>query len=344
MSMSLIVLIPVMLLGIVGMLCFVGCVLHTEGLPATPFNEYSNKTVLNNPAIMAYWPLNDPLKDTDNPAPAVERVSNIASSYIDRTTAPELYPAPEPNPWPDFPVPNPPAADVLSAAAPGTIAFGQPGIVKGDAVALAMPSVIQPCVVVNGCYVEAPFNPKFVPQGSFTVEAWVRVDWTAGDPQAWRFVLDMRDFNPRKGFGLFAMPDPNQPGVYRWAAMVGNGGPGSGGFTTLTTSEGQITLSGGGTPPDPVYLALTYNGQTLTLFVNGDPQGHIDTAYLPNISQPLWIGAGAPYVTRRPLQPAGEPGSPLFPFVGAIQNVAIYSKDLMAADIRTHFRNGNAEA
>ena len=45
MSTSLIILIPVILLGIVGTLCFVGCVLHTEGLPGTPFTAYTNTTI-----------------------------------------------------------------------------------------------------------------------------------------------------------------------------------------------------------------------------------------------------------------------------------------------------------
>ena len=39
-------------------------------------------------------------------------------------------------------------------------------------------------------------NVKFVPPTSFTVEAWVRLDWTADDPSAFRFVLDMREFSP----------------------------------------------------------------------------------------------------------------------------------------------------
>ena len=69
MSTSLIISMPVILLGIVGMLCFVGCALATGGIPATPFNEYSDKTVLNNPSIMAYWPLNDQHLITDNPRP-----------------------------------------------------------------------------------------------------------------------------------------------------------------------------------------------------------------------------------------------------------------------------------
>jgi hypothetical protein len=341
MSTSLILSIPVILLGIVGMLCFVGCALATGGIPATPFSEYSDQTVLNNPAIMAYWPLNDQRMITDSPAPALERQSNIPSSYIDMATAPELYP------WTDFTVQNSPDPDVLSAAAPGTVAFNQPGLVKGDAVAPAIPSVIQPCVVVNGCYVEAPFVPKLLAGTAFTIEAWVRVGWSASDPSnpndpnpdAWRFVVEGRDF-PGKGFALFAKTEDNSPGVYRWAGIVGTGATG---FTTVTSSELTITLSSGGMPTDPVYLALTFDGQMLTLFVNGEQQGQMPapSAYVPNTTQPIWIGAGAPFVPRRPTQPAGMPGSPLFPFVGAIQDVALYRTALTASDISTHFRNGN---
>jgi hypothetical protein len=350
MSASLMILIPVILLGIVGMLCFVGCILPTEGLPNTPFTEYSDKTVLKNLAVMAYWPLNDRLKATDNPAPALERKSNIPSSYIDMATAPDLYP------WPGFPIQNPGGPDVQSAAAPGPmsavqdgVAFNQPGIVPGDAVVPAIPSVIQPCVVVDGCYVEALFDPKFVPQGSFTVEAWVRVGWSKSDPSnpndpnpdAWRFVLDMRDLDPGRGFALFAKTEDNQPGVYRWAAMIGNGGAGSAGLTILPSND-TITLSSGGTPPKPVYLALTFDGATLTLFVDGKLQGSMPATYFPNTAQPVWIGAGAPFVTRRsPQLPDGTVGSPLFPFVGAIQDVAIYSAKLEPGDILQHFNNGN---
>jgi len=337
MSASLIVLLPVALLAIVSVLCFVGCTLPLEGLPATPFTEYSSKTVLLDPAIIAYWPLNDKLKNTDNPAPAVELASNIPSSYIDMTTAPELYP------WLPFPVKGPPPEpDVQSDGAPGTIAFNEPGLVKGDAVVPAIPSFIQPCVVVNGCYVEAPFNPKFVPQGSFTVEAWVRVGWTAGDLHALRFVLDMRDLNPGRGFGLFAKAEDNQPGVYRWAGIVGTGNSGSAAFKVLSSNEFTISLSSPGSPPNPVHLALTFDGATLTLFVNGGSAGSMTATYMPNTAQPLWIGAGAPYVTRRSAQmPAGTFGSPLFPFKGSIQDVAIYSAALKPDDIFRHFNNGN---
>ena len=67
MSMSLIVVLPAVMLGIVGLLCFVGCTLDKSGLPGDggeppppkPFTEYSGMTVLPTDSLMAYWPLNE---------------------------------------------------------------------------------------------------------------------------------------------------------------------------------------------------------------------------------------------------------------------------------------------
>ena len=332
MSASLIVLIPVILLGIVGLFCFAGCILPDyEEQP--PYTEYTGKTILLNSAIIAYWPLGEPA-DT---VPAAELISGNDGSYIDLATSPSLYP------WPSYTVPNPPGPDVLSADAPGAIAFAQPGLVKGDAVQPAnVPAVITPCVVVNGGYVDVPFNVKFIPPTSFTIEAWVRVDWNADATHASRFVLDSRDFNPCTGFALLARAEDDQPGVYSWAGIIGNGGTGSAGFTSVGVADPAITLSGksGGTT---YYLALTYDGpsQTLILYVNGAQLAKVTSAvYVANSTQPLWIGAGAPYVPRRP-QPADVVASPLFPFVGAMQNVAIYSAALTSEVILKHFHNGN---
>jgi hypothetical protein len=335
MSMSLVVLLPVILLGIVGTLCFVGCVFNTSGLGPS-FTSYTGTTILLSTNCIAYWPL----KEIVDTLPASELISNNTGKYIDKNTA-------MPNtvyPWTKFSIQNGAGPDVLSAAAPGTIALGQTGIVLGDVVPPPGDPVLPACMVVNGCYVEVPWNDKFVPKTSFTVEAWARVDWTAGDPHAWRFVLDMREQTPSTaGFGIYAKADDNAPGKYRWAAILGTG---TAAFTFLDSTEPPITLK------DPAaaegttfYVALTYDGTTLTLFVDGKQQGQTASTYAPNAAQVLWIGAGSPYVPRRP-QPAGpdpehpNPAGPLFPFVGAIQDVAIYSAALQPSEIATHYTNG----
>jgi hypothetical protein len=337
MSTSLIILIPAVPLGIVGLLCFVGCGIDPRGSlfgQQTPFTSYSGTTILLNSDCIAYWPL----KEAKDPSPASELISGNTGKYIDPATAPAstVYP------WPQYSVPNGANPDVLSAAAPGTIALAQPGIVKGDVDLLPGDPVPPACMVVNGAYVEVDWKDKFIPKDSFTVDAWVWVDWTASDPHAWRFVLDMRERLPvTTGFAIYAKADDNAPGMYRWAAIVGNG---TAGFTFLDSTEQPIKLK------DPAasagttfYLALTYNApdKTLTLFVNGAQIGQVTSDYAPNAAQVLWIGAAAPYVDRR-TQPAGtDPASPLFPFVGAIQDVAIYKEALIFDIILKHFNNGN---
>jgi len=337
MSTSLIVLLPIILLGIVGTLCFVGCIFPPYEL-APPYTAYTNKTVLLNKDIIAYWPL----KETSDTVPASELISNNTGMYIDPSTAkPDTV-----YPWPEYSVANGDKPDVLSAAAPGDIQFAQPTIVVGD-VDLRPDDPVKPaCMVVNGCYVEVPWDEKFVPQTSFTVEAWVRVDWTADDPHAWRFVLDMREREPATtGFAIYAKADEDQPGIYRWAAVLGNG---SSTFTLLDSTELSIALKDSAAATGKIfYLALTYDAasQLLSLFVNGDQRGQTTSAYMQNAAQVLWIGAGTPYSPRRTQPPASpDPESPLFPFVGAIQDVAIYMAALEPAMILTHFHNGNGIA
>jgi hypothetical protein len=359
MSVSLAVLLPVILLGIVGVFCFTGCALDSSGIPGqrppnggppngappnggnggppndAPFTKYSDTTVLANSAVVAYWPLSEDDNDfPDDNIPAVDRSPNgNDGQYIDQNTLAAIYP------WPAVSV-----VSIESAAAPGNIAFAQDGIVPGDAVQPANdPAFTTPCVVVNGCYVNVPFNATINPTPSFTLEAWVRVDWDTNAPHAWRVVLDSRDFNPCTGFAIIAKADDNQPGVYHWMAVIGNGGSDAAGYTTATSNDPPITLNDPSMPSGVTYyLAVTYDGfsQTLTLYVDGEQRGESNPpAYIPNTTKPLWIGAGVPYIPLRPQAP-GVLAGPLFPFVGAIQDVAIYSDALKPDVILTHYHNG----
>jgi hypothetical protein len=338
MSASLVVLLPVILFGIVSLLCFVGCVLNTHGLAPT-FTQYSTTTVLGNPAVVAYWPLSE----ANDTLPAADLTPNPDNGqYIDPTTLPAIYP------WPAFNINNSPSPDIISAAAPGTISFAQPGIVAGDFGTNnddSNSSGATPCLVVNGCYVNVPLVSKINPPTSFTIEAWVRVDWDKNAPHAWRAVLDARDHDPCTGFAIIARADDNVPGAYHWMAVIGNGGSGAAGFTLATSADPPIPLK------DPsmsagssVYLAVTYDGpsQQLILYVDGLQSGPTITSavYVPNTTKPLFIGAGVPFGLQRP-QPVGVAAGPLFPFVGALQDVAIYSKALGPDVILTHLHNGS---
>ena len=338
MSASLVVLLPVILLGAVTLLCFIGCGLDVTGTLVI-FTKYSDTTVLANPAVVAYWPLSE----TGDNLPATDRTSPSPHNgkYVDQTTLPASYP------WPGYSIGNPPGPNIESADAPGSVAFAQPGIVPGDTIQPANdPASRTPCLVVNGCYVSVPFNAKFNPATAFTLEAWVRVDWDKNAPHAWRAVLDARDFNPCTGFGIIARADDNQPGVYHWMAVVGNGGSGAAGFTIATSDDPPITLNDPSMPSGvSYYLAVTYDGpsQTLILYVDGEQRGpKLNPAtYVPNTTKPLWIGAGVPYVPMRPQAPSVALAGPLFPFVGAIQDVAVYNAALTSDVILTHYNNGN---
>jgi Concanavalin A-like lectin/glucanases superfamily len=128
-------------------------------------------------------------------------------------------------------------------------------------------------------------------------------------------------------------------------AVIGNGGTGAAGFTFAISDAPPITLNDASLPAGiTYYLAVTYDGpsQTLILFVDGEQRGpKINPAvYVPNTTQPLWIGAGVPYAALRPQAP-GVLASPLFPFVGAIQDVAIYNAALTSDVILLHYHNGN---
>jgi hypothetical protein len=340
MSASLVVLLPVVLLGIVTLLCFTGCGLDVGGIGQPPFTKYSDTTVLANSAVVGYWPLGE---SGDN-LPAADRTSPNPNNgqYIDPTTLPAIYP------WPASSIVNTPNPNIESAAATGDVAFEQTGIVPGDTVQPANDVALRtPCLVVNGGYVNVPFNAKINPT-SFTLEAWVRVDWDQNAPHAWRAVLDARSLNPGTGFAIIAKADDNQPGVYHWMAVIGNGGTGAAGFTTVTSDDPAITLNDPSLPSGVTYyLAVTYDGpsQTLILYVDGEQRGpKVNPAtYVANTTNPLWIGAGVPYVPLRPQAP-GVLAGPLFPFFGAIQDVAIYNAALASDVILLHYHNGNGVA
>src|SRR5437764_55687 len=111
MTTSLMVWAPLILLAIVGTLCFVGCILP-EYTYVEDYTAYTGKTVLPTSTVMAYWPLKE-TKDTDA---AVDLISKNNGKYIDPNTADAgIYP------WRKYSVPNGSNPDVLSAAGTGDI-------------------------------------------------------------------------------------------------------------------------------------------------------------------------------------------------------------------------------
>jgi len=324
-SATLIVIIPIALLGIVALLGFTGCGLPVTGLPPD-FTTYSTDTVLSNVNCVAYWPLNDPAGSTM--ANEIKGMPANTGSYLNPTTAPALYPWNSAN-----------FGDPSAAAGSTPFQLQQPGIVIGDEVPNTTNN--QPCMVVNGALVLVPQASAINP-AEFTVEAWVSVNWGPNDEPAERAVLNCHDINPvATGFAILAAVDTGtNPPTYRWNAEVGNGT--AAGFAILGTASDPIVLNDPSTEQGPAvyHLALTFDGTILNFFINGTSVEKTNTAYAPNTTQPLYIGAGAPFAGLRTKPPTPNVVGPLFPYNGAIQDVAIYSKPLGDADIALHHANG----
>jgi Concanavalin A-like lectin/glucanases superfamily len=339
MSASLAVVIPLALLAIISLLCFVGCALKDYGLGASPFTQYTDQTILPTAGLVAYWPLGEP---SGSPTAANRVAGSPDGAYTDMNNTP---------PNTIFPCPSVLLApNVNSAAAPGNLSLGESGIVQGDTVQPGNdPNVLTTCMLVNGGFVNVSSNlAKINPLKSFTIEAWVRVDWTSSDEQAYRSIIDSRSIaGGVKGFALYAKPDDNLAEAYRWEVFIGTGQAGQAGGLTVTSDGTPVglrdtTQNAGQTH----YVAATYDQttQTLTLYWDYMDQNQVlPTAtgvYVPNITAPLYIGQGTPWQPFR-ANPGDTTNGPFFPFNGAIEDVAIYNVALKASDIMIHYANGN---
>jgi hypothetical protein len=299
MSASLMVLIPVVVLGLVIALCFVGCVLNTHGYGPN-FGPYEN-SVFNHNNVIALWPLND----TEQNLPTC---TNIINTQFNGT-------------YPDTPM------------GPNSFMIQQQGIVFGD-----VNNGLIPCALFNGSFVTVDFHQELNP-ATFTIEAWVKPSWTTADAPAQRVVLASSNFTAGAGYALFASTDNV------WTAQIGIG---SGNFLTLTFDT-AIPLTADKTTNPINYLAITFDGMVLTLFVGtvfGTVGGMVSTTFDSKSSPPLipptqflaeqmgtasklFIGMGRP-----------DAGG-MFPFNGLIQDVAIYSPPLGAMQVQTNFNLGS---
>ena len=293
--------------AIVWSACFVGCNLAHAGAPVrvVPYYRYRN-TVTSTRGLVAYWPLND-----------IDRSTMVAADA-------------GPNGFDGAYTLGPVEAfsDALhSDASPGGFLLNQPNIVAGDTTSTtgdAAPA--NPCVYFNGGYVRVPWQAALGPPmpGQFTLEAWVVPNWTLEDAQAhqsFRAVVVSAAVADFAGFGLLATPEN------LWSVQIGNGSR----FLDATTGHNQSIVQG-----SLYFLVVTYNGSTLTLWVNPADTTHMPDAatiasgYVPVTSPvPLYIGTGRP-----------DSPTPLFPFNGWIQDVAFYNVALDNRTIAIHYANG----
>ena len=100
---------------------------------------------------------------------------------------------------------------------------------------------------------------------------------------------------------------------------------------TATTSSNQTIVQG-----SLYFLVVTYDGTTLTLWVNPadttqPPDASVAASGYVSVASPvpLYVGQGRPDLP-----------TPLFPFKGSIQDVAVYRVVLDGQTIENHYMNG----
>jgi hypothetical protein len=348
MSTTLFFLVPIGMLAVAWSLCFVGCALQTHGLgEGTP---YSN-AILAEQSLVAYWPLND-FPNTTPPAPAPSppqppQNSTSLGGAIDLSKGghtggyfiPPAYP-----PTATFPL-------SMSFANPA-LTLRQSSIVPGDV--SNSDNVDQNLFAASadfeGGYVSIPWAADSLPMKNFTVEAWVRPNWTQTQAN-FRWVV-FGAVTPTAGFVLFVNENNN------WALAIGDGTTNNL-FDTMVPAAVKPSAS---TPAPVTYVAATYGQDNfLRLWINPQFGPEPDTSnpmpvppnptwtspttvvYSPvdPTQQPLTFFIGAGYNDQLVRTQAGVVGAPLYPFQGQIQSVALYQAALDPIDLATHFSDGS---
>jgi hypothetical protein len=224
------------------------------------------------------------------------------------------------------------AANVDTAAAPGTLILQAPGIVQGDTLEPhdAENPILTAAMRCNGAFVSVPVNKVVNQSGPFTVEAWALPAWTEGDAGVFHSLIDSRDNGPAGLFGFAIWV--NETGL--WEAVL-----------NCTNSTNVLLTAGKASLTKVSHVVLTLDdANNGSLFINGAPASTkplpAGESFSPNTTKPLVIGVGAPWLPERQNK-TGNMFFPIFPFNGTIQDVAIYNIALPASVIMTHFDNGS---
>jgi Concanavalin A-like lectin/glucanases superfamily len=304
MSASLILFIPLALLGVVTGLCFVGCVFQTGGVPGADPGPYRD-AVTSNSNLIAFWPLDDaPPTDPTDPSAPVAR-DNAA----------------------------PPGQTGHDGTYKGTFTLRLDGIVTGDHPAVG--SAGNPCASFDVGLVDVPFSQALNPATSFTLECWVQPNWTSSDSPRAVVVSANADQNPNPtanaGYALIATPT-------NWSAQVGIG------TTFVSVTNAQSIVSDGKTTyylamtfeNNALSLfvgvagAFASDTRTLAATERFQPEQPA-TMTMPSTATSLFIAMGRPDI----------PTTNQYPFDGLIQDVAFYSPALQTGDLQNHFTLGS---
>jgi hypothetical protein len=177
-------------------------------------------------------------------------------------------------------------------------------------------------------YVEVPWNALLDPPLAFSLEVWIQPGALTA-PGIDQHVVAFRDVEGLVNSG-YEINVNRTAGTSQIQGRVCTGGEGGGPQATEAYLEIDDAKLGPGGPWR--HLVMTFDGTTITLYVNGDASGPNQTQALPapyrhNVQQPFRIGTG-----RAPADPA--PGQP---YVGAIDEVALYGVALDAATVKDHY-------
>lgn len=205
-----------------------------------------------------------------------------------------------------------------SGANPGNLVFddyvawpklGQPGIGSNS---ISFHVYTDAAGTAEQSYVSVPYTPDLNPTGPFTAEAWVRPT-SVGVANEWRSPV-----------GTFAgWGDPNYAGWFFYQS------PGVGGVSSWLWVQKGGGIWVGGVPVRKNqwdHLVASFDGTTVSFYVNGVFSGSANASTaVPNSSNPLCIGQRAD-------------GSCYFD--GNVDEVAIYTNALSAAQIQLHYQVG----
>lgn len=191
--------------------------------------------------------------------------------------------------------------------------------------------------ITGGATVSIPYAIEINPPGAFTVEGWFQPASLS------------TDVNNDYRTPLSSMSNPYGAGPTGWLVYQTGGNnwawwPYNGFWTGVQLTDTDPIVAG-----QWYYLVMTYDGTTFTFYVNGVAKASgTDSGYVQNGNVP--VGGAASYnynYNTTPGLPTGS--SPMVlgwrsdsgfnPFIGNMDDVAVYNKALTPQQIQNHFQN-----
>jgi hypothetical protein len=153
-------------------------------------------------------------------------------------------------------------------------------------------------------YISAPFSSDLNPD-LFSLTLWAKVTGSQG---AYRTPISSRDSG--LGFIIYAT------NANIWSLWTGSG------VGYSSTNGAAVVLN------QWTFVCATYDGTTLTLYIDGEDSNSSGNPYLKNTARELRIGAGN-----------NEAGATYF-FHGALDDIRVYNRALTVSEITTIYEQG----